>query len=251
MSTNASFSHDDALIMVCRRMIDRIRMVANHVESSPFIPDAIWSKPLWMKHRTGSIKFLTPSGPAVVVEGDPAPVDHNEEGAALYRWWRRRAQDDATLFADAIIWASQHEPDFDLPHNLDEIEDDLLDRMQRGLADREDNAARLAVLAWIKSRGTLDEPTAEIERYAALLAEDDLQHREQFGKPLFVNRAIPTRQVVVGVESIARETHRTPAGTLRRIQGGKIPVATIAGQPTSTQDLLRRCRRYGETAIAA
>jgi hypothetical protein len=58
-------------------------------------------------------------------------------------------------------------------------------------------------------------------------------------------------QVVVGVEEIANATRRSPAGVLRLIQGGKLPVVTLAGQPTSTQDLLRPYRRYGETAVAA
>jgi hypothetical protein len=58
-------------------------------------------------------------------------------------------------------------------------------------------------------------------------------------------------QVAVGVEEIARETRRTTAGVLRLIQGGKLPVATVNGETISTQGMLRRHRRYGETAIAA
>ena len=58
-------------------------------------------------------------------------------------------------------------------------------------------------------------------------------------------------QVAVGVEEIASATRRTPAGVLRLIEGGKLPVAVIDGKPTSTQAMLRPHRRYGVTAIAA
>jgi hypothetical protein len=58
-------------------------------------------------------------------------------------------------------------------------------------------------------------------------------------------------QVVTGVEEIASATRRTPAGVLRLIEGGKLPVAVVAGKPTSTQAMLRPHRRYGVTAIAA
>jgi hypothetical protein len=59
------------------------------------------------------------------------------------------------------------------------------------------------------------------------------------------------RQVVTGVEEIATATRRTPAGVLRLIQGGKLPVYEVEGTPTSTHAMLRPHRRYGETAIAA
>jgi len=58
-------------------------------------------------------------------------------------------------------------------------------------------------------------------------------------------------QVVTGVEEIATATRRTPAGVLRLIQGGRLPVAVVAGKPTSTQAMLRPHRRYGASAIAA
>jgi hypothetical protein len=58
-------------------------------------------------------------------------------------------------------------------------------------------------------------------------------------------------QVVTGVEEIATETRRTPAGVLRLVKGGKLPVASVNGKPVSTTAVLRRHRRYGETAIAA
>jgi hypothetical protein len=59
------------------------------------------------------------------------------------------------------------------------------------------------------------------------------------------------RQVVTGVEEIATATRRTPAGVLRLIKGGKLPVYEVAGKPTSTHAMLRPHRRYGESAIAA
>jgi hypothetical protein len=58
-------------------------------------------------------------------------------------------------------------------------------------------------------------------------------------------------QVVTGVEEIASATRRTPAGVLRLIQGGKLPVYTVDGKPTSTHAMLRPHRRYGVTALAA
>jgi hypothetical protein len=58
-------------------------------------------------------------------------------------------------------------------------------------------------------------------------------------------------QVVIGAEKIATATRRTPAGVLRLIQGGKLPVASVAGEHVSTQDLLRPHRRHGVSAIAA
>jgi hypothetical protein len=58
-------------------------------------------------------------------------------------------------------------------------------------------------------------------------------------------------QVVTGVEEIASATRRTPAGVLRLIECGKLPVHTVDGKPTSTQAMLRPHRRYGVTAIAA
>ena len=59
------------------------------------------------------------------------------------------------------------------------------------------------------------------------------------------------RQVVTGAEEIASATRRTPAGVLRLIECGKLPVHTVDGKPTSTQAMLRPHRRYGVTAIAA
>jgi hypothetical protein len=58
-------------------------------------------------------------------------------------------------------------------------------------------------------------------------------------------------QVVTGVEEIASATRRTPAGVLRLIQGDKLPVYTVDGEPTSTHAMLRPHRRYGVSAIAA
>jgi hypothetical protein len=58
-------------------------------------------------------------------------------------------------------------------------------------------------------------------------------------------------QVVTGVEEIARETRRGRAGTLRLIEGGKLPVASIGGETISTKDMLRPHRRYGVSKIAA
>jgi hypothetical protein len=58
-------------------------------------------------------------------------------------------------------------------------------------------------------------------------------------------------QVAVGVEEIATATRRSPAGVLRLIEGGKLPVAVVDGKPVSTQAMLRPHRRYGASAIAA
>jgi hypothetical protein len=70
-----------------------------------------------------------------------------------------------------------------------------------------------------------------------------------FGADVTAARVGP--QVAVGVEEIARETRRTPAGVLRLIQGGKLPVAKVNGETISTTSMLRRHRRYGASAIAA
>jgi hypothetical protein len=70
-----------------------------------------------------------------------------------------------------------------------------------------------------------------------------------FGADVTAARVGP--QVAVGVEEIAKETRRTPAGVLRLIEGGKLPVAKVNGETISTTSMLRRHRRYGETAIAA
>ena len=241
------FSCATPLSIEARKIVDRLRMVARHVAEAPFIPDAVWSKPLHMRHQTRACRYLTPAGKVDVIPGDDEPVDFNErteaQDAQLYRWWRHSAQDDATWFANAIMWAAENEPDIFEPRNLDEVEDEVLDLIQHEVDDLDVDGARQTVLAWIKSRDQIDEPTAELERFASYLAEH--------GTPFKASTAWRTRAVVIGIDEIAAETRRTPAGTLRLIQTSKIPTATIGGKPVSTQDLLRQSRRYGESAITA
>jgi len=56
-------------------------------------------------------------------------------------------------------------------------------------------------------------------------------------------------QVVVGIDAIARETRRSPAGALRLIEGGKLPGLKVAGVLVSTIEALRPHRRYGGSAM--
>jgi hypothetical protein len=238
-----------------RRIVDRLHMVARHVAASAFIPDEVWSKPLHMRHRTRACRFLAPGHdplavakmayqPEKLVAGDPEPVDYGDrtdaEDAALYKWWRHAAADDATRFADAIFWAAAHEPEIFEPRNLDAIEDEMLDVLQHVVDDPSADAARQSVRAWIRSRGNLDEPTDALSIFARHLASAGT-----------LKAITPkTGQVVVGVDAIAAETRRSVRGTLRLISNNKLPVAHVAGRPCSTQDLLRPHRDY-HTALAA
>jgi hypothetical protein len=240
------FFRDAPLSIEARnKMVDRLRMVARRIAEAPFIPDAIWSKPLHMRHQTRACRYLTPAGKVDVIPGDDEPVDYNErseaQDAQLYRWWRHSATADATWFASAIVWAADNEPEFFEPRDLDAIEDEVLDLVGQEVDDPNLENVRKAVFKWLRSRGQMVEPTAELERFAPYLAEH--------GTPFKASTAWRTRALVIGVDEIAAECRRTPAGTLRLIEGGKLPVSTIAGQPCSTQDLLRPHRRHGVTAI--
>jgi len=241
------FSCATPLSLEAGKIVDRLRMVANHIARAPFIPDSVWAKPLHLRHITRACRYLTPSGKVDVIPGDPEPVDYGDrseaQSSALYRWWRHSVRDDATWFSVAIEWAADNEPEFFEPRDLDAIEDEALDLVAQEVDDPDVEQARRSVWTWLRSRGALVEPAADLERFASYLAAT--------GTPLKASPAWRTRQFVIGLNEIAAETRRTPAGTLRLIQGGKIPIATIAGQPVSTQDLLRPSRRYGETAIAA
>jgi hypothetical protein len=90
--------------------------------------------------------------------------------------------------------------------------------------------------------------------FLALIASD-FSWFASAAKKFFSGADVPVapvgRQVVSGIEEIATATRRTPAGVLRLIEGGKLPVAVVDGKPVSTQAMLRRHRRYGVTAIAA
>ncbi|MGA8584414.1 MAG: hypothetical protein WB715_11370 [Roseiarcus sp.] len=59
--------------------------------------------------------------------------------------------------------------------------------------------------------------------------------------------------VVRGVDEIAAVTRRKPASALRLIEGGKAPIATLAGQPVAIRELLdtSRWRSTAKAQIAA
>jgi hypothetical protein len=241
------FSCATPLSIEAGKIVARLRMVARRIAEAPFIPDSVWAKPLHMRHQTRAVRYLTPSGKVDMIPGDEEPVDFGErteaQNAGLYRWWRHSATADATWFASAIVWAADNEPEFFQPRDLDEIEDEVLDLVGQEVDDPNLEDVRKTVFKWLRSRGQIEEPTAELERFAAYLNEH--------GTPLKASTAWRMRALVIGVDEIAAETRRTPAGTMRLIQGGKLPVATVAGKPCSTQDLLRPCRRHGVTAITA
>jgi hypothetical protein len=88
-------------------------------------------------------------------------------------------------------------------------------------------------------------------RAFARMAADDFTWFATAAERFFADDAPVGRQVVTGVEEIATATRRTPAGVLRLIQGGKLPVYEVEGTPTSTHAMLRPHRRYGVSAIAA
>ena len=230
-----------------RKILNRLRMVARHIAASPFIPDAVWSKPLHMRHQTRACRYLTPAGKVDMIPGDDEPVDFDErtdaQDAQLYRWWRHSAQDDATWFANAIMWAAEHEPEIFEPRDMDAIDDEVLGLVGQEVDDPDVEQARRAVFTWLRSRDQMEEPTAELDHFSAYLAEH--------GTTFKASTAWRTRAIVIGVDEIAAQTRRSTAGVLRLIKGGKIQTTTIAGQPVSTQDLLRPSRRYGDTAIAA
>jgi hypothetical protein len=119
------------------------------------------------------------------------------------------------------------------------------------------DADRRLVCSWVKSRDGIDnfcrdrciEPH-NLEQALGRLARAIAARLTQ---PIIAEDRGETHggQVVIGADKIAAETRRGRAGTLRLIEGGKLPVASVAGKHVSTRDLLRPFRRYGESAIAA
>jgi hypothetical protein len=119
------------------------------------------------------------------------------------------------------------------------------------------DADRRLVLNWIKSRDGVERFCADrcirpadlerpMERLARVIAG-------RLTEPIITEDRGATHggQAVLGADKIAAETRPTRARTLRLIQGGKLPDASVAGEHVSTQELLRPHRRRGATAIAA
>jgi hypothetical protein len=96
---------------------------------------------------------------------------------------------------------------------------------------------------------------------AVRLAANDRPTAERKGERLVWRPALSVDQrvysnaqtIVRGVDAIAAVTGRKPASALRLIEGGKAPIATLAGQPVAIRELLdtSRWRSTAKAQIAA
>ncbi len=224
----------------------RLRFVAAVVRLEPSIP-------------SGDLHLLSGGHSVAAVDLSrvlPEPGEAEQERRA-YRAFVRLATADPSWFQAALEWTLEtfaSRPERFAPRNSDSLVVEVLDWLVKRESDPKSEAARVMLLDWFRSRMTdaafckdrsikLADLRRAIKTYSCAIAEriDTMLAEERHC----------AGQVVVGAEAIAAETRRSPAGVLRLIEGGKLPVVRLAGEVISTQDLLRPCRQYGVNAIAA
>lgn len=223
----------------------RLRFVAAVVRLEPSIP-------------SGDLRLLSGGHSVAAVDLSrvlPEPGEAEQERRA-YRAFVRLATDDPSWFQAALEWTLEtfaNRPEQFAPRNGDSIVIEVLDWLVEREGDPKSEAARVILLDWIRSRMTdaafckgrsikLAYLRRAIETYSRAIGE-------RIDTMLAEDRPYGA-QVVIGAEAIATETRRSTAGALRLIEGGKLPVAHLAGEVVSTRDLLRPHRRY-VTALAA
>ena len=225
----------------------RLRFVAAVVRLEPSIP-------------SGDLRLL--SGGPSVADVDlsrvlPKSGEAKQERRA-YRAFVRLATADPSWFQAALEWtleAFASRPERFAPRNSHSLAMEVLDWLVERESDPKSEAARAMLLDWIRSRMTdaefckgrgirLADLRRAIETYSSALAN-------RIDTMLVEDRPHTSGQVIVGAAAIAAETRRSQAGVLRLIESGKLPVARLAGEVVSTQDLLRPCRQYGVNALAA